>query len=735
MSPCNFETKKPAQNAGVRGKRKENFSSARASAAAKKPRQPKLGKINDESRSAQAGGAAGALDDKSSSSTRRYKQAERVSVLFTMEGGYPRKKQWFDGQVFFQKGSEKSDCFSILFDDGDKLLVNGPVWTFQNERWHTQQLIKRLEDSELGIAGEVSDMSMLGCDDARASSQYSGIEEKIDGDEHQDQDGFDGDDEELEVEKILRSRFNKRKKRTEYFVRWSGYGPSDDTWEPLENLGDSEVLLAEFESRSSDDSQKHIEDGIVEHQQAERDTRNHNWDTAELQRLSDMAIEHGARDWKTKAAALNAEFYPDGSIVRTKSAVYHAYLKYIRYDRFTEAAAASAETNVANKWTKAELQQLGNLIAKDGIGDWQAKADAINEEFHPDGGTARTKQAVYMAYCKHLRDKEAAATTNETHVAEKRKALPAASTTGPDSGFTKKKKHQKTAGRSSEVVQSSPIVAVLGKRWKHPPPAKPGTYSVKPPVVGGGSSRHVLMTGAVLQYLVQRGSASRDKHVVAVGTTRSISDDAADVSAGRKWENAESFRLMQERAVIDYERQIADVGGEPSALFAPLHITVALPGILSTNSTMNMCGSPVVAIVVAVSLFPTLSMVSMIACACACSTGLSAGTELLTVRYLSFAAPNPPDFEYICCNELVGAAASWKPDRKHLIKQGRAGAEQVRNLQHTLDRRGRAYDEGTGRLRFARDVVYEMPSSIPNSSDLNPPKCHAANIVLFWLAG
>ena len=104
-------------------------------------------------------------------------------------------------------------------------------------------------------------------------------------------------------------------------------------------------------------------------------------------------------------------------------------------------------------------------------------------------------------------------------------------------------------------------------------------------------------------------------------------------------------------------------------------------------------------------------------CVRACGTGLSAGTELLTVRYLSFAAPNPPDFEYICCNELVGAAASWSPDSKHLIKQGRAGAEQVRSLQHTLDRRGRAYDEGTGRLRFARDVVYEMPSSIPNSSD------------------
>ena len=97
--------------------------------------------------------------------------------------------------------------------------------------------------------------------------------------------------------------------------------------------------------------------------------------------------------------------------------------------------------------------------------------------------------------------------------------------------------------------------------------------------------------------------------------------------------------------------------------------------------------------------------------------GLSAGTELLTVRYLCFAAPKPPSFEYICCNELVGAAVSWTPDKKHVIKQGPAGAEQVQSLQHSLDRRGRPYDEVTGRLRFARDVIYEMPSHIPNSSN------------------
>ena len=110
-----------------------------------------------------------------------------------------------------------------------------------------------------------------------------------------------------------------------------------------------------------------------------------------------------------------------------------------------------------------------------------------------------------------------------------------------------------------------------------------------------------------------------------------------------------------------------------------------------------------------------LSFLRVCVRACHVFAGLSAGTELLTVRYLSFAAPRPPSFDYICCNELVGAAAKWMPDAKYLIKPGRAGAEQIRSLQHTLDRRGGADDEVTGRLRFARDVIYEMPSNIPDS--------------------
>ena len=90
---------------------------------------------------------------------------------------------------------------------------------------------------------------------------------------------------------------------------------------------------------------------------------------------------------------------------------------------------------------------------------------------------------------------------------------------------------------------------------------------------------------------------------------------------------------------------------------------------------------------------------------------LCAGKEPLAIRCLLFGSPVPPDFEYICSCELVGAASSWTPRQDLLIQKGNAGAEQILKLQHKLDRKGVAYGND-GRLRFARDVVYEPPSTV-----------------------
>lgn len=52
---------------------------------------------------------------------------------------------------------------------------------------------------------------------------------------------------EYEVEAILDSRYRYR--RLEYKVRWKGYGPEDDTWEPAKNLGGAQRHVNDFHSR------------------------------------------------------------------------------------------------------------------------------------------------------------------------------------------------------------------------------------------------------------------------------------------------------------------------------------------------------------------------------------------------------------------------------------------------------------------------------------------------------
>lgn len=57
----------------------------------------------------------------------------------------------------------------------------------------------------------------------------------------------DMSDEEYEVEKILDKRVNKTG-FTEYLVKWRSYeDPEENTWEPLDNLGDAEKAIKLFE--------------------------------------------------------------------------------------------------------------------------------------------------------------------------------------------------------------------------------------------------------------------------------------------------------------------------------------------------------------------------------------------------------------------------------------------------------------------------------------------------------
>jgi len=54
-------------------------------------------------------------------------------------------------------------------------------------------------------------------------------------------------EEDFVVEKIVGKRFNHKKRQVEYLLKWEGYPPEQNTWEPLSNLTTCKSLLQEYE--------------------------------------------------------------------------------------------------------------------------------------------------------------------------------------------------------------------------------------------------------------------------------------------------------------------------------------------------------------------------------------------------------------------------------------------------------------------------------------------------------
>lgn len=51
---------------------------------------------------------------------------------------------------------------------------------------------------------------------------------------------------EYDVERIVGHRYDKKKNRTLYLVRWEGYGPQFDTWEPAINVKNAPLALERY---------------------------------------------------------------------------------------------------------------------------------------------------------------------------------------------------------------------------------------------------------------------------------------------------------------------------------------------------------------------------------------------------------------------------------------------------------------------------------------------------------
>ena len=61
------------------------------------------------------------------------------------------------------------------------------------------------------------------------------------------------DDDEFYVEDIRQWRYNKRKKKLEYFIKWKNYDEGTNTWEPEEHLKCQHILDSFLASLSKED--------------------------------------------------------------------------------------------------------------------------------------------------------------------------------------------------------------------------------------------------------------------------------------------------------------------------------------------------------------------------------------------------------------------------------------------------------------------------------------------------
>lgn len=52
---------------------------------------------------------------------------------------------------------------------------------------------------------------------------------------------------EFVVERVVARRFNQKKRQFEYLLKWEGYPPEQNTWEPADNMSACSHLIKQYE--------------------------------------------------------------------------------------------------------------------------------------------------------------------------------------------------------------------------------------------------------------------------------------------------------------------------------------------------------------------------------------------------------------------------------------------------------------------------------------------------------
>merc|ERR1712151_22330 len=122
---------------------------------------------------------------------------------------------------------------------------------------------KRREDNNDDLNNEMETSNVIGNDNVKPSDTNAISCDSM-------RDNLSGEDEDMEesyeVEELLDRRFRqvRGKKVKEYLVRWKGFGPEANSWEPLKNVSNCEEQLKAIDKKKAEDREKKKEMKNVE---------------------------------------------------------------------------------------------------------------------------------------------------------------------------------------------------------------------------------------------------------------------------------------------------------------------------------------------------------------------------------------------------------------------------------------------------------------------------------------